>query len=92
MTACQPAPIYLTPRNPTVGAGLPAMTACQPAPIYLTPRNPTVGAGLPAMTPCQSTPIYLTPRNPTVRACSRRRTGSQHRGIVYISIPAVTTT
>jgi len=38
--------IYQTPRNPTVGAGLPAMTACQPTPIYLAPRNQTVGAGL----------------------------------------------
>ncbi|OKP71323.1 hypothetical protein BTR19_12735 [Pseudomonas fluorescens] len=49
------APIYLTPRVPTVGAGLPAKTACQPTHFYLTPRNPTVGAGLPAMAACQPT-------------------------------------
>jgi len=27
MTACQPTPIYLTPHNPTVGAGLLAKAA-----------------------------------------------------------------
>ncbi|AFJ59891.1 lipoprotein, putative [Pseudomonas fluorescens A506] len=40
--------IHPTPRDPTVGAGLPAMAACQPTPIYLTPRDQFVGAGLPA--------------------------------------------
>ena len=50
MTAYQPTPISLTPRNQIVGAGLPAMTACQPTPISLTPRNQTVGAGLLAKT------------------------------------------
>ena len=49
VTACQPTPIYLTPRDQTVGAGLLAKAACQPTPIYLTPRDQTVGAGLPAM-------------------------------------------
>ncbi|RXE53816.1 hypothetical protein B4O85_02925 [Pseudomonas azotoformans] len=49
LTPCQPTFTYLTPRNPTVGAGLPAMTGCQPTFTYLTPRNPTVGAGLPAI-------------------------------------------
>ena len=42
MTACQPPHIYLTPHNPTVGAGLPAMTAYQPTSINLIPHNPTV--------------------------------------------------
>ncbi|ATN12156.1 hypothetical protein CRN80_22105 [Pseudomonas sp. FDAARGOS_380] len=44
LTSCQPTPIHLTPHDPTVGAGLPAMTASQPTPIYLTPHNPTVWA------------------------------------------------
>ncbi|MQB18860.1 hypothetical protein DXU77_28010, partial [Pseudomonas lactis] len=29
MAACQATPIYLTPHDPTVGAGLPAKTASQ---------------------------------------------------------------
>ncbi|TKK01828.1 hypothetical protein PflCFBP13510_23035 [Pseudomonas fluorescens] len=39
MAACQPPPIYLTPHDPTVGAGLPAMTPSQPTNIYLTPQR-----------------------------------------------------
>ena len=37
MTACQSTPLYLTPHNLNVGAGLPAMAASQPTHIYLTP-------------------------------------------------------
>ena len=44
--ARQPTPIYLTPHDPTVGAGLPAMAASQPTLIYLTPHDQPVGAGL----------------------------------------------
>ncbi len=77
MTASQPAPIYLTPRDQTVRAGLPAMTASQPAPIYLMPRDQTVGAGLPAMTASQPAPIYLTPRDQTVGAGLPAMTASQ---------------
>ena len=57
MTACQPTPICLTPHNPNVGAGLPAMTASQPTPIYLIPHNPNVGAGLLAKAAWQSTQL-----------------------------------
>ena len=46
VAACQPIPIYLTLRDQTVGAGLPAIGACQPTPIDLTPRDQIVGAGL----------------------------------------------
>ncbi|CAN2975514.1 hypothetical protein METHPM2_330042 [Pseudomonas sp. PM2] len=51
------APIYLTRRDPNVGAGLPAMTAYQPTLLYLTPHNPTVGAGLLAKAAWQSTQL-----------------------------------
>ncbi|MBR7213210.1 hypothetical protein E1K68_10545 [Pseudomonas sp. B2021] len=54
--ARQPTLIYQTPRNPTVGAGLPAMAACQPTLLYLTPYDPIVGAGLLAKAACQPTP------------------------------------
>ncbi len=57
MTASQPAPIYLTPRDQTVGAGLPAMTASQPAPIYLMPHDQIVGAGLLAKAAWQATQL-----------------------------------
>ncbi|MQB14919.1 hypothetical protein DXU77_07385 [Pseudomonas lactis] len=63
--------IYLTARDPNVGAGLPAMAASQPTPIHLTPRDPNVGAGLPAMAASQPTPIHLTPHNPTVCGLAR---------------------
>ena len=46
MAARQPMHIYLTPRDPSVGAGLPAMAAYQPTLLYLKPNDPTVGAGL----------------------------------------------
>ncbi|OWQ39941.1 hypothetical protein CDH05_19245 [Pseudomonas lactis] len=46
MTTCQPTPIDLTPRDPIVGAGLPAIAACQPPSIYLAPHDQPVGAGL----------------------------------------------
>ena len=38
--------IYLTPRDPIVGAGLPAMTPCQPTAISLTPPPSQCGSGL----------------------------------------------
>ncbi|MQB16400.1 hypothetical protein DXU77_15070, partial [Pseudomonas lactis] len=57
MTASQPAPIYPTPRDQTVGAGLPAMTASQPAPIYLMPHDQIVGAGLLAKAAWQATQL-----------------------------------
>ncbi|MBS7714756.1 hypothetical protein KIN09_11165, partial [Vibrio cholerae] len=47
----------MTPCNPTVGAGLPAMAAYQQTLLYLTPHNPTVGAGLLAKAAWQSTQL-----------------------------------
>ena len=49
--------LYLTPRDPNVGAGLPAMTARQPTPFYLMPRDSNVGAGLLAKAAWQSTQL-----------------------------------
>ncbi|PRW81481.1 hypothetical protein C7A12_02085 [Pseudomonas fluorescens] len=59
MTARLPGHTYLTPRDQTVGAGLPAMTACQPTLIYLRLRNPNVGglgrhSGFSKVTRCKS--------------------------------------
>ena len=90
-TASQPTPIHLTPHNPNVGAGLPAMTASQPTPIHLALHNPMWELACLRWRPPSR---RLSTWQPTIklweRACSRRRSGSQHSWIVYISIAAVT--
>jgi len=78
--------IYLTPRDPIVGAGLPAMTPCQPTAISLTPHHPNVGAGLLAKAAWQATQLDCV----HIHCCGNGRLGFRPDGGSLWKSPKVT--